>query len=161
MLVSGPNFRFSTRQLLLLGSALDYSDAANRKAASSFVRELLFRPFDHDVDEGGLKVLIGDGISLGGDRDWCRAVATLTKKVHAAVGEFEEVVDGVVAELSRPCRERAADMIGWTHCLAVVSLLLENIDSYRYLHGTAELLHSLLLPAVNSLFLYPGQPFDF
>lgn len=97
--------------------------------------------------------MIGDGISLGGDKDWCRAVAALAKKVHASVGEFEEVVTGVVEELARPCRERTADLIGWTHCLAVTGLLLENAESYRRLQGKAmepvELLHSLLLPAVN------------
>ncbi|XP_078444791.1 ARM repeat superfamily protein [Wolffia australiana] len=152
-LSAGPNMRFSSRQLLLLGATLDFSDAVNRTAAGGFVRGLLCRPLDHDVDEMGEKVLIGDGISLGGDRDWCGAVAALAKKVHAAAGEFEEVVAAVAAQLARPCRERTADAIGWSHCLAVAGLLLENAASYRTLAGRAiepaELLSSLLLPAAK------------
>ncbi|CAA7401389.1 unnamed protein product [Spirodela intermedia] len=156
-LSAGSNFRFASRQLLLLGAMLDFSDVANRNVASRFVRELLCRPFEHEIDDDGHKVMIGDGISLGGDRDWCRAVAALAKKVHASVGEFEEVVTGVVEELARPCRERTADLIGWTQCLAVTGLLLENAESYRCLQGKAiepaELLHSLLLPAARHIHL--------
>lgn len=152
VIVSGPHYRFASRQLLLLGTMLDFSDSTNRKVASAFVHELLSRPLEHEVDEDGNKVVIGDGINLGGDKDWAKAVSELAMKVHASVGEFEEVVTGVVEELARPCRERAADFMQWMHCLSVTGLLLENIKSIRSTQGKAieasELLHSILLPGV-------------
>ncbi|CAI9763484.1 unnamed protein product [Fraxinus pennsylvanica] len=117
-IAAGPNYRFASRQLLLLGTMLDFSDASNRKVASAFVQELLHRPLDHEMDDSGVEVVIGDGINLGGERDWAAAVAELAKKVHAAAGEFEKVVLGVVEELARPCRERTADCKQWLHCLA-------------------------------------------
>ena len=46
-------------------------------------------PLQHEVDEDGNKVFIGDGISLGGERDWADAVFGLAKKVHFTQGEFE------------------------------------------------------------------------
>ncbi|PQQ01292.1 condensin complex subunit 3 [Prunus yedoensis var. nudiflora] len=72
---AGPNYRFACRQLLLLGALLDFSDATNRKVASTFVLELLHKPFDHEVDQYGDMVVIGDGINLGGDKDWAEAVS--------------------------------------------------------------------------------------
>ncbi|KAK9272196.1 hypothetical protein L1049_002567 [Liquidambar formosana] len=156
-LVAGPNHRFASRQLLLLGAMLDFSDATNRKVASAFLQELLHRPLEHEVDESGNMVLIGDGINLGGDRDWADAVSGLARKVHAAAGEFEEVVVGVVEELARPCRERTADFMQWMHCLAVTGLLLENAKSFHWVQGKAiepaELLHSLLLPGAKHVHL--------
>ncbi|XP_010271343.1 PREDICTED: condensin complex subunit 3 [Nelumbo nucifera] len=152
-LAAGPNYHFVSRQLLMLGVMLDFSDATNRKVASSFVQELLHRPIEHEVDDDGNKVIIGDGINLGGDREWAFAVSELARKVHASVGEFEEVVLGVVEELARPCRERTADFMQWMHCLAITSLLLENIKSFHWVQGKAiepaELLHSVLLPGAK------------
>uniref|UniRef100_A0A0E0A7T0 Nuclear condensin complex subunit 3 C-terminal domain-containing protein n=1 Tax=Oryza glumipatula TaxID=40148 RepID=A0A0E0A7T0_9ORYZ len=152
-LSAGPNYHFASRQLLLLGEMLDFSDTMNRKVASSFLHELLTRPLEHEVDEDGNKMAIGDGVSLGGDKEWAKAVAELAKRVHASVGEFEMVVATVVEELARPCRERTADFMHWMHCLAVTGLLLENASSLRSLQGKAieplELLQSLLLPATK------------
>lgn len=122
---------------------LDFSDATIRKVASSFVQDLLHRPLEHEVDDEGNKVVIGDGINLGGGRDWAIAVARLARRVHSATGELEEVILGVVEELARPCRERTADFMQWMHSLAVTGLLLENAKSFHF-----ELLHSLLLPGV-------------
>nr|XP_009417689.1 PREDICTED: condensin complex subunit 3 isoform X1 [Musa acuminata subsp. malaccensis] len=152
-LSAGPNYCFTSRQLLLFGAMLDYSDVANRKVASEFVNELLLRPLEHEVDDDGNKIVIGDGISLGGDREWARAILELAKKVHASMGEFEAVVTSVIKELSQPCRERTADFMQWMHCLALTGLLLENIPSLWSLQGKAiepsELLHSLLLPGAK------------
>uniref|UniRef100_A0A0D3GF02 Nuclear condensin complex subunit 3 C-terminal domain-containing protein n=1 Tax=Oryza barthii TaxID=65489 RepID=A0A0D3GF02_9ORYZ len=152
-LSAGPNYHFASRQLLLLGEMLDFSDTMNRKIASSFLHELLTRPLEHEVDEDGNKMAIGDGVSLGGDKEWAKAVAELAKRVHASVGEFEMVVATVVEELARPCRERTADFMHWMHCLAVTGLLLENASSLQSLQGKAieplELLQSLLLPATK------------
>ncbi|CAL5371577.1 unnamed protein product [Camellia sinensis] len=156
-LIAGPNYRFASRQLLLLGAMLDFSDVANWKVASSFVQELLQRPLEHEVDENSNKVVIGDGINLGGDRDWAEAVSGLARKVYAASGEFEEVVLRVLEELARPCRERTAEVMQWMHCLAVTGLLLENTKSFRWMQGKAfepaELLQSLLLPAAKHVHL--------
>ncbi|KAK9115128.1 hypothetical protein Syun_021925 [Stephania yunnanensis] len=105
-LAAGLDCRFTARQLLLLGAMLDFSDTTNRKTASVFVLELLRRPLEVEVDQEGNKVIIGDGTSLGGDRDWASAVSKLAKKIHVSSGEFEQVVVGVVEELARPCRER-------------------------------------------------------
>ncbi|KAL6507656.1 hypothetical protein OROGR_023851 [Orobanche gracilis] len=152
-IAAGPNYRFVSRQLLLLGTMLDFSDASNRKVASEFVQSLLHKALDHELDCDGNEVVIGDGFSLGGEKDWASAVAELAKKVHTAVGEFEEVVLGVVEELARPCRERTADFKEWLHCLALVALLLENTTSFRHMQGKAidpvEILHSVLLPGAK------------
>ncbi|XP_064939110.1 uncharacterized protein LOC135583761 isoform X3 [Musa acuminata AAA Group] len=152
-LSAGPNYCFTSLQLLLFGAMLDYSDVANRKVASEFVNELLLRPLEHEVDDDGNKIVIGDGISLGGDREWARAILELAKKVHASMGEFEAVVTSVIKELAQPCRERTADFMQWMHCLALTGLLLENIPSLWSLQGKAiepsELLHSLLLPGAK------------
>ncbi|XP_076923663.1 uncharacterized protein LOC143585867 [Bidens hawaiensis] len=156
-IVAGQASRFSARQLLLLGSMLDFSDATNRKVAAVFVVELLKSPLQHEVDDDGNKVVIGDGISLGGERDWADAVSGLAKKVHATQGEFEQVVLSVVAELAQPCRERTADFLDWMHCLSVVGLVLEHTKSLRWMHRSsiepAELLHSLLLPGAKHIHL--------
>ncbi|KAK3128880.1 hypothetical protein QOZ80_6BG0467700 [Eleusine coracana subsp. coracana] len=152
-LSAGPNYHFASRQLLLLGEMLDFSDTMNRKTASSFLRELLMRPLEHEVDDDGNQIAIGDGVSLGGDREWAKAVAGLSRKVHSSTGEFEMVISAVVEELARPCRERTADFMQWMHCLSVTGLLLENTSTLRNLQGKAiepsELLHSLLLPAAK------------
>ncbi|VAI72762.1 unnamed protein product [Triticum turgidum subsp. durum] len=152
-LSAGPNYHFASRQLLLLGGMLDFSDSMNRKVASSFLYELLNRPLEHEVDEDGNQIAIGDGVSLGGDLQWAKAVLELAKKVHASIGEFEMVIATVVEELARPCRERTADFMQWMHCLAVTGLLLENTSTLRSLEGTAirpsEVLQSLLLPAAK------------
>ncbi|GFP96739.1 condensin complex subunit 3 [Phtheirospermum japonicum] len=152
-IAAGSNYRFVSRQLLLLGAMLDFSDASNRKVASEFVQGLLHKALDHELDDNGNEVVIGDGFNLGGERGWAAAVAELAKKVHAATGEFEEVVLRVVEELARTCRERTADFKQWLHCLAVVSLLLENTTSFRRMQGRAidpvEILHSLLLPGAK------------
>ncbi|KAF8650576.1 hypothetical protein HU200_063953 [Digitaria exilis] len=152
-LSAGPNYQFASRQLLLLGEMLEFSDTVNRKIASSFLHELLVRPLEHEVDDDGNQIAIGDGVSVGGDKEWAKAVAELAKKVHSSVGEFEMVVSTVVEELARPCRERTADFMQWMHCLAVTGLLLENTSTLRNLQVTAmepsELLHSLLLPAAK------------
>ncbi|KAJ4839007.1 hypothetical protein Tsubulata_021465 [Turnera subulata] len=147
---AGANYRFSSQQLLLLGEMLDFSDSTSRKVGGALVQDLLHMPLDHEVDDEGNKVVIGDGINLGGDKDWADAVSCLARKVHAAAGEFEQVVLGVVEELARPCRERTADFMQWMHSLAVTGLLLENAKSFHWLQGKAiepaELLQSLLLP---------------
>ncbi|PSS26776.1 Condensin complex subunit 3 like [Actinidia chinensis var. chinensis] len=152
-LLAGPNYRFASRQLLLLGAMLDFSDVTNRKIGGSFVQELMQRLLEHEVDENGNKVVIGDGINVGGERDWADAVSQLARRVHAASGEFEEVVLGFLQELARPCRERTADFMQWMHCLAVTGLLLENTKSFRWMQGKSiepdGLLHSLLLPGAK------------
>lgn len=152
-LSAGPSYHFASRQLLLLGGMLDFSDTMNRKVASSFLYELLIRPLEHEVDEDGNQIAIGDGVSLGGDREWAKAVSELAKKVHASIGEFETVIATIVEELARPCRERTADFMQWMHCLAVTGLLLENTSTLRSLKGKAieppELLQALLLPAAK------------
>lgn len=144
---------------------LDFSDATNRKVASAFLQELLHRPLEHELDDEGNKVIIGDGINLGGERDWACAVSQLARKVHAASGEFEEVMLGVIEELAQPCRDRTADFMQWMHCLAVTGLLLENAKSLYSLHGRSieptELLQSLLLPGVGLLLNFCAyQPFS-
>ncbi|XP_047315595.1 condensin complex subunit 3 [Impatiens glandulifera] len=150
---AGPNHRFASRQLLLLCAMLDFSDATNWKFASTFVQDLLQQPLEYFTDEDGEKVLIGDGFSLGGDRNWADAVSALAKKVYAAPGEFEEFVLCILEKLAQPCRERTADFMQWIHCLAVTGLLLESSKSFRWMQGKAieppELLHSLLLPGVR------------
>ncbi|KAE8654775.1 glutamate-ammonia ligase family protein [Hibiscus syriacus] len=40
-------------------------------------QDLLHKPLEHEVDDEGNRVVIGDGINLGGDRDWVVAVARL------------------------------------------------------------------------------------
>ncbi|XP_034710066.1 condensin complex subunit 3-like [Vitis riparia] len=154
---AGSNYCFASRQLLLLGAMLDFSDATNRKVASGFVQELLHKPIEYEVDEDGNKVVMGDGVNLGGDREWADAVSGLARKVHAAVGEFEEVLLGVVEELAQPCRERTADFLHWMHCLSVTGLLLENAKSFRWMQGKSiepdELLQSLLLPGAKHVHL--------
>eukprot|EP01018_Ginkgo_biloba_P038171 Gb_36529 [translate_table: standard] len=155
-LLAGPNYRFVSRQLLLLGLMLDFSDAANRKVASSFLQKLLHKPIEHAIDEeDGKEVVIGDGVNLGGDKEWARAVTELARKIHASSGEFEDVVASVLAELGRPCREGGADFMQWMHCLAVAGLVLESIKSLKDLQGKAieasEILHALLLPAAKHI----------
>ncbi|WJZ91043.1 hypothetical protein VitviT2T_010152 [Vitis vinifera] len=143
--------------LLLLGAMLDFSDATNRKVSSGFVQELLRKPTEYEVDEDGNKVVMGDGINLGGDREWADAVSGLARKVHAATGEFEEVLLGVVEELVQPCRERTTDFLHWMHYLSVIGLLLENAKSFRWMQGKSiepdELLQSLLLPGAKHVHL--------
>lgn len=150
--ISGPNFRFASRQLLLLGEMLDFSDVTIRKVAGAFVQDLLHRPLEYEMVDEGNKVVIGDGINLGGDKDWADAVSRLATKVHAAAGEFEEVILEVVKKLAQPCRERTADFMQWMHCLAVTGLLLEKAKSFHLVQEKAtefaELLQSLLLPGV-------------
>ncbi|XP_050364582.1 uncharacterized protein LOC126783205 [Argentina anserina] len=150
---AGSNYRFACRQLLLLGAMLDFSDTSNRKVASAFVLELLHKPFDHEVDEYGNMVVIGDGINIGGDREWADAVYGLASKVHAASGEFEDIVLKVVEELIVPCRERTANFMQWMQCLAVFGLCLEKARSFHSIKGRAiepsELLQALLLPAAK------------
>ncbi|XP_010528558.1 PREDICTED: condensin complex subunit 3 [Tarenaya hassleriana] len=154
---AGPDHHFASRQLLLLGTLLDFSDATFRKTASSFVQELLRRPLEQELDEDGNQIVIGDGINLGGDKDWADAVSKLVKKVHAAPGELEEVILGVLEELARPFRERTADFMQWMHTLSVTSLLLENAKSLRSLQGKGiepeEILHALLLPGAKHVHL--------
>lgn len=156
MIYAGSDYRFASRQLLLLGAMLDFSDATNRKVAGAFVQELLHKPLEHELDDDENIIVIGDGINLGGDREWANAVSGLVKKVHAANGEFEAVVLRVVEELARPCRERTADVMQWMHSLALTGLVLENARSFGSLQGQdiepTELLQSLLLPGVMSLF---------
>lgn len=151
--VTGPNYRFACRQLLLLGALLDFSDATSRKVAGEFVQELLHKPLNQEIDENGNDVVVEDGINLGGEKDWATAVSELARKVYAASGEFDEVVLDVVVELAQPCRERAADWKQWLHCLAVTGLLLENVQSFYWMQGKdfepADILHSLLLPGVS------------
>lgn len=151
---AGPNYRFSTRQLLLLGTMLDFSDATNRRIASSFVQELLLKPLDHEADGEGNIIVVGDGINLGGDREWASAVSALAKTVHSASGEFEEAVFRVIEELAQPCRERTADFMHWMHCLAVTGLILENVKSLQWVQGktiaATDLHQLLLLPGVGT-----------
>ncbi|KAK9741242.1 hypothetical protein RND81_03G091600 [Saponaria officinalis] len=154
-ITAGPNYRFTSRQLLLLGALLDFSDATIRKIANKFVLDLLRQQPEYETDGDENKLVIGDGMNLGGDRDWASALAGLTKKVNAADGEFEEVILSVVEELARSCRERTADFIGWLHCLAVVGFVLENTKSLYWLRGKAfeatEILNSLLLPGAKHI----------
>ena len=80
----------------------DFSDATNRKVAGAFLQELMRKPLEHELDSEGNVVVIGDGLNFGGDNDWADAVARLARKVHAAPGEFEEVVLAVIEELAPP-----------------------------------------------------------
>lgn len=111
-------------------------------------------PPECEKDEFGNEISVGDGLSLGGDREWARAMSELAKKVHASTGEFEEVLTGIVEEQAKPCRERTANFTEWMHCLSLIGFLLENIDGLWILRGKAiggsELLNSLLLPAVSA-----------
>ena len=91
---------------------LDFSYAINRKVASTLVQELLHKPPEHEVDDDGNMVVIGDGINLGGDREWADVVSGLAKKVHAGNGEFESTV-GVVEELAQPCKESRLRWLGY------------------------------------------------
>lgn len=132
----------------------DFSDATNRKTAGAFLQELMSKPPEHEVDNEGNVVVIGDGLSFGGDNDWAEAIARLARKVHAAPGEFEEVVLAIIVGLAQPCRERIADYVQWIHTLSLTGLLLKNAVSMRFLQGKAiepdELLQSLLLPGVTN-----------
>lgn len=132
----------------------DFSDATNRKTASAFLQELMRKPPEHEIDNEGNVVVIGDGLSFGGDNDWAEAVARLARKVHGASGEFEEAVLAIVEELAQPCRERTADYVQWMHSLSLSGLLLKNAVSLRFLQGKAigadDLLQSLLLPGVTN-----------
>ncbi|KAJ4754088.1 Condensin complex subunit 3 [Rhynchospora pubera] len=152
-LSAGPNYHFVSRQLLLLGTLLDFSDSNNRKTASAFLRDLLLVPPESETDELGNEISVGDGLTLGGDREWARAMSELAKKVHASTGEFEVVLTGVIEDRARPCRERTASFTEWMHCLSLIGFLLENIDGLWMLRGKAigasELLNSLLLPAAK------------
>lgn len=131
----------------------DFSDTSSRKAASSFLQELMSKPPEHEVDNEGNIVFIGDGLSFGGDTHWAEAIAKLARKVHAAPGEFEEVVLAIIEKLAQPCRERTADYVQWIHTLSLIGLLLKNAVSMRFLQGKSiepeELLQSLLLPGVQ------------
>ncbi|KAF1894935.1 hypothetical protein Lal_00022429 [Lupinus albus] len=150
---AGSNHRFACRQLLLLGVMFDFSDATNRKAASAFLHELMCTPPEHEVDNEGNVVIIGDGLSFGCDNDWAEAVARLARKVHATPGGFEEIILAIIEELAQPCRERTADFVQWIHTLSLTGLLLKNAKSLRLLQGKAiepdELLQSLLLPGAK------------
>ncbi|WJX31033.1 hypothetical protein P8452_19512 [Trifolium repens] len=152
-IVAGSNHRFACRQLLLLGAMFDFSDTSYRKAASMFLQGLMSKPPEHEVDNEGNVVVIGDGLSFGGDTEWAEAIAKLARKVHAAPGEFEEVVLAIVEKLAQPCRERTADYVQWIHTLSLIGLLLKNAVSMRFLQGKAiepdELLQSLLLPGAK------------
>ncbi|QCD98459.1 condensin complex subunit 3 [Vigna unguiculata] len=150
---AGSNHRFATRQLLLLGAMFDFSDATNRKAAGAFLHELMCKCPEHEEDDEGNIVVLGDGLSFGGDNDWAEAVASFASKVHAAAGEFEEVVLAIIEELAQPCKERTANHVQWMHSLSLTGLLLKNAKSLRILQGKAitpdELLQTLLLPGVS------------
>lgn len=135
----------------------DFSDVTNRKAAGAFLHELMCKPPDHEDDNEGNIVVLGDGLSFGGDNEWAEAVASLARKVHAAPGEFEEVVLAIIEELAQPCRERTADYVQWMHSLSLTVLLLKNAKSLRFLQGKAiepdELLQTLLLPGVKNCYI--------
>jgi len=131
----------------------DFSDATNRKAAGAFLHELMCKCPEHEEDDEGNIVVLGDGLSFGGDNDWAEAVASFASKVHAAAGEFEEVVLAIIEELAQPCKERTANHVQWMHSLSLTGLLLKNAKSLRILQGKAitpdELLQTLLLPGVS------------
>ncbi|KAK7305684.1 hypothetical protein VNO77_43593 [Canavalia gladiata] len=150
---AGSNHRFACRQLLLLGAMFDFSDATNRKSAGAFLHELMCKLPEQEDDNEGNIVVLGDGLSFGGDNDWAEAVASFARKVYAAPGEFEEVVLAIIEELAQPCRERTADYVQWMHSLSLTGLLLKNAKSLRFLQGKAiepdELLQSLLLPGAK------------
>nr|KYP75960.1 Condensin complex subunit 3 [Cajanus cajan] len=150
---AGANHRFASRQLLLLGAMFDFSDVSNRKAAGAFLHELMCKPPEHEDDNEGNIVVLGDGLSFGGDNEWAEAVASLARKVHATAGEFEEVVLAIIEELAQPCRERTANYVQWMHSLSLTGLFLKNTKSLRFLQGKAiepdELLQSLLLPGAK------------
>ncbi|MCO5614540.1 hypothetical protein L7F22_068823 [Adiantum nelumboides] len=152
-IIAGPHLHFVARQLLLVGKHMDFSDAANRKFAGTFVRELICMPAGHFEDDND--VILGDGLSLGGDKQWSKAIADLAWKVHEAPQEFATMTSDVVAELSRPCREGWASVMQWINSLAAAGFLLDNIESLQQLIGCAieahELLGGLLLPAAKHI----------
>jgi condensin complex subunit 3 len=39
-------------------------------------------PPECEKNEFGNEILVGDGLSLGGDREWVQAMSELAKKVH-------------------------------------------------------------------------------
>ena len=92
---------------------------------------------------------------LSGNTDWAAAVAGFAAKVYSEQGEYEKVLADAISRLSRPCRDGGAEASQWLHCLAVTSLLLERIMSFRQLAGCAigsqEIMDALLLPAVSTL----------
>ncbi|KAK7361363.1 hypothetical protein VNO77_03417 [Canavalia gladiata] len=98
------------------------------------------KPLEQEDDNERNIVILGDGLSFGGDNDWAEAIASFARKVYAAPGVFE-VVLAIIEELAQPCRERITDYVSWMHNLA---------KSLRFLHGKVieldELLQSLLLP---------------
>lgn len=149
---AGPHLHFVSRQLLLIGKFLDFSDATNRKVAGTFLQDIMCLPAGHFEDD---EVLLGDGLSLGGDKYWSKAVAELAWKVHGAPQEFVKMISEVVAELGRPCREGGASIMQWVTCLAATGFMLENIESLNQLTGHAieahELLGGLLLPAAKHI----------
>ncbi|KAH7286349.1 hypothetical protein KP509_32G002700 [Ceratopteris richardii] len=149
----GPHLHFVARQLLLIGKHMDFSDAANRKTAGTFLHELMCFPEGHLEEEND--VIIGDGLSLGGEKQWATAVAELAWKVHETPREFAMMVSNVVADLSKPCREGGASVMQWINSLAAAGFLLENIESLQLLTGCAieghELLGGLLLPAAKHI----------
>ncbi|KAK7379230.1 hypothetical protein VNO80_04685 [Phaseolus coccineus] len=150
---AGSNHRFASRQLLLLGAMFDFSDTTNRKAAGAFLHELICKCPEHEDDDEGNIVVLGDGLSFGGDNDWAEAVDSFAKKVHAAAGEFEEVVLEIIEKLAQPCKERTANHVQWMHSLSLTGLLLKSAKSLRKLQGKAitpdELLQTLLLPGAK------------
>ncbi|KAI4388913.1 hypothetical protein MLD38_001201 [Melastoma candidum] len=64
---AGTNYWFVTRQLLLVGPMLDFSDATNRKTAATFLRALLQCLPECEVDDdGNVVALVVDNINPGG-----------------------------------------------------------------------------------------------
>jgi condensin complex subunit 3 len=136
---------------LVIGKYLDFSDATSRKVAESFLQKIMHLPagyLDNDV-------VIGDGVSLAGDKQWATAVGELSWKVHGTVHGFVKMASDVVAELGRPCREGGARVMQWINCLAATGFLLENMESLHQLNGhpieAQELLGGILLPAVSHI----------
>ncbi|KAL2651267.1 hypothetical protein R1flu_019395 [Riccia fluitans] len=150
----GPNFRFAARQLLLISKFMNFTDNTSRREAAALLQNLLNELKSTELDRS-VEDVVGDGLSLGGDELWAISVAELAHYVHAAPGEFAQVLAASLADHSRPCREGGADVLQWLHCLAIAGLLFENIDSLRELDRLAiepqEIYESLLLPSVKHL----------
>ena len=149
--VTGIQYHFASRQLLVMGRYLDFSDATSRKVAGSFLQTILHLPAGHLDND----VVIGDGVSLGGDKQWATAVAELSWKVHGTSQEFIKMTSDVVAELGKPCREGGASIMQWVNCLAATGFLLEHMESLHQLNGHSieahELFGGILLPAVSHI----------
>ncbi|XP_024527782.1 condensin complex subunit 3 isoform X2 [Selaginella moellendorffii] len=148
---AGSSQSFVSRQLLLLANVLDFSDMASRKCAAASINNFLYQWTSPDRGPE----MTGDGIYLGGGKEWSDAFVQLAKKVHATPDAFEEAMAQAALDLGKVCREGGAGALQWLQCLATTGILLENLRSIRqfpaHVMETQEMVDGLLIPAANHL----------